>query len=146
MSEARIHKKKNVTFSEILKKFEDRTDNEVGAIGSFIGMVRETGAKGGMVEELNFECAETADQELRTIEEEVEEKNEGISEVEIHHFIDDLEPGEEIIYVLVGGKHREEVFQNLPVIMDRVKSEARIWKKEITENESYWIHEVQEKG
>lgn len=145
MPEGRIHKKAEVKFTEILEQFEDKIGKNVGAIGSFIGIVRGVGAKGTEVKKLSYECADTADQELRNIERDVKKETEGISEVEIHHFIDDLTPGEEIIYVLVGGSHRKEVFEALPVIMDRVKSEVRIWKKEITEEGSYWTHEVENK-
>ncbi len=144
MAEKRIHNKGEVTFSEILEEFEGRIGKEVGAIGSFIGTVRDAGLKDGeKVEKLDFECADTVGEELKTIEEEVKNQTEGISEIEIHHFIDELKPGEEIIYVLVGGKHREEVFDTLPTVMDRVKSEVRIWKKEFTEEDNYWTHEIE---
>jgi molybdopterin synthase catalytic subunit len=43
----------------------------------------------------------------------------------------------------VAGRHRGDVFEALPKIMDRIKSEVPIWKKEITETKEYWVHEVE---
>lgn len=61
----------------------------------------------------------------------------------IHHVIDELKPGEDAIYVLVAGQNRADVFAALPEIMNRVKKEAPIWKKEVTKTREYWIHELQ---
>ena len=56
--------------------------------------------------------------------------------------IDDLKPEEDAIYVIVSGRHRAEVFSAIPQIMDRVKKEVPIWKKEFTTTKEYWVHEV----
>lgn len=143
MADSGIHKKGEVDFSQLMADLKDKLGPGVGAVGSFIGIVREEAKKGGKVEELQYEAAEEAEEELRKIAEDLEENTEGVSEVFIHHIIDDLEPGDEIVYVLVGGNHREEVFDALPEMMDRVKEEVRIWKKEITEEDEYWVHSLE---
>lgn len=132
------------SFSEILEDFKNRLKEEVGAVGTFIGLVRGEGKKGSKVEKLHYECADDAENDLENIAKEIEGELAGISEVAIHHIIDDLKPRDEIIYVLAAGKHRKEVFEALPRIMDKVKTEAKIWKKEITRDDEYWIHEVEE--
>lgn len=144
MAEGKIHKKGEVEFLELLDNFENELGEEAGAIGSFIGIVRSSARKGGKVEKLQYECAENAAEELENIATEIEDEIDGLSEVAVHHLVDDLSPGEEIVYVLAGGNHRSEVFEALPKIMDRVKSEVHIWKKEFTEKEDYWIHELEE--
>lgn len=144
MSEGKIHKKGEIKISELLDSFKKKLGEEAGAIGSFIGIVRSSARKEGKVEKLQYESAETAEEELENIATEIEDEIDGLSEVAIHHLVDDLKPGDEIIYVLAGGNHRSEVFEALPKIMDRVKSEVHIWKKEITEKEDYWVHEVEE--
>lgn len=144
MAVGKIHSKDEVEFSSLHEEFEERVERKVGAIGSFIGTVRKKGEKGGEVRELHYERADEAQSDLEGIASEIEESIEGIEEVSIHHVVDDLEPGDEILYVLVGGEHRKEVFEALPEIMDRVKNEVRIWKKEITNEESYWMHEAKE--
>lgn len=144
MAVGKIHSKDEVKFSSLLEEFEERVEGKAGAIGSFIGTVRKKGEKGGEVQKLHYERADEAQSDLEEIASEIEETIEGIEEVAIHHVVDDLEPGDEILYVLVGGEHRKEVFEALPEIMDRIKTDVRIWKKEITNEESYWMHEAKE--
>lgn len=142
MKDSGIYKKEDLVFSELLKEFKEELGDEIGAIGSFVGIVRRDGKKGGKVKKLHYECSEDAKDELVEIAADFERSVEGISKVSIFHIVDDLGPAEDIVYVLVGGEHREEVFDVLPEIMDRVKDEVKIWKKEITEEEDYWVHEV----
>lgn len=141
MAEGSIHKKDEIGFSDLLKKFENKLEEDVGAIGSFIGIVRGKAKTGAKLKKIQYESAENADKELKKAAASIEKDIEGISKISIHHIIDDLHPGDEIIYVLVGGEHRKEVFEALPQVMEQIKSEVRIWKKEITNSEEYWIHE-----
>lgn len=144
MASSGTHKKGKVSFSELLEEFKKDLGEEVGAIASFIGIVRKKAKVGETVKKLHYESAKNVEEELEEIARDIEKEIDGISEIYIHHIIDDLEPGDDIIYVLAGGNHREEVFQAIQSIMNRVKNEVKIWKKEITENEEYWIHEVDE--
>lgn len=144
MAEGTTHKKDEISFSDLLEEFENKLGEDVGAIGSFIGIVRGQAKTGGEVKKLHYESVENADEELEKVAASIEDDMEGISEISIHHIIDDLQPGDEIIYVLVGGGHREEVFETLPRVMERVKNEVRIWKKEITDSDEYWIHEKEQ--
>ncbi|MFB6216902.1 MAG: molybdenum cofactor biosynthesis protein MoaE, partial [Candidatus Aenigmatarchaeota archaeon] len=116
MPKGEIHSKGETSLSEILDKFKEKLGDEVGAIASFVGIVRRNAKEGGKVRKLDYESADSADEELENIAEDMEEK-EGISEVAIHHVIDELEPRDDIIYVLAGGGHREDVFDVLPEIM-----------------------------
>ena len=66
-------------------------------------------------------------------------KHPGVVEVAIHHVIDSLTVGEPSIFVVVLGKHRQEVFPALSETVERVKKDVPIWKKEFTSNESHWV-------
>jgi len=66
-------------------------------------------------------------------------KRPGIVDVRIHHVIGELEVGEDIVYVVVAGGHRSEVFEVLREAVERMKREAAIWKKEITDRGEYWV-------
>ena len=143
MTDSRVFEKDKLDFPSLLEKFKADLPEEVGAIGSFIGIVRKKAKKNGKVEKLHYESAESVDDELERIATDFEEDFEDISKVTIYHVVDDLGPGDEIVYVLVAGYHRGEVFDVLPKIMDRVKSEVHIWKKEITDEDEYWVHEVE---
>ncbi|MEM3174113.1 MAG: molybdenum cofactor biosynthesis protein MoaE, partial [Candidatus Bathyarchaeia archaeon] len=63
----------------------------------------------------------------------------GIVDVRIHHIVGELEVGEDIVYIIVAGDHREAVFRAPKDAVERMKKEAAIWKKEITDRGEYWV-------
>ena len=83
--------------------------------------------------------AEKANEALQTICNELREK-EGIIDVHIHHIIDELDVSEDIVYVVVAGGHRNDLWPTLREAVERFKEEAPIWKKEFTISGSQWIH------
>lgn len=141
MPEAGIHRKGEVSFPKLLEGFKGNLGGDVGAIGCFIGVVRGLSKRGEEVRLLRYEAAQEAPEKLLEIAGDVEGRP-GIARVAIHHVIDEIGPGEDAIYVLVAGRGRREVFEALPEVMDRVKAEVPIWKKEITERGEYWAHEL----
>jgi molybdopterin synthase catalytic subunit len=136
-----IHRKGEVDFPSLLEKFRRELGGSVGAIGCFIGVVRGISKEGEEIKSLRYERSAEAVGKLEEIASDVE-RSPDISRVMIHHVIDELKPGEDAIYVLVAGKRRDEVFKALPKIMDRIKVEVPIWKKEVTGTKEYWINEV----
>jgi molybdopterin synthase catalytic subunit len=141
MADVGIYRRGKIDFPAMLKEFRRGLGREVGGIGCFIGVVRGESKEGEAVQALRYESSEEALRKLEEIAKAIERKP-TISKVAIHHIIDELKPGEDAIYVLVAGRHRIEVFEALPEIMDRIKAEVPIWKKEITETKEYWVHEV----
>lgn len=138
MAEGRIYKKGEVDFCSLIKKVQQNLGGEIGALGCFIGVVRGTSKSGEKIDVLHYEMAEEAAQVLAEIARETESRL-GLKEVQIHHVVDDLRPGEESICVIACGKHRKEVFLALSKVMEQVKSRAPIWKKEITASRGHWI-------
>lgn len=98
---------------------------EIGAIVTFLGVVRaEAGLKG-----LNVEIyEEMAEKELRKLEQEAREKFD-IEAVEIVHRAGSLKVGENIVVILVGARHRKEAFQACEYLIDELKERVPIWKK-----------------
>ena len=142
MPDVGIHRKGEVDLPILLQKLKRELGGKAGAVGCFVGVVRDTSRDGRKVKYLHYECAEEVVKELEQIAADIEGLP-GILRVMIHHVIDDLKPSEDALYILVAGKHRAEVFSALPQIMDRVKVEAPIWKKEVTEAGEYWFHEAE---
>jgi molybdopterin synthase catalytic subunit len=139
-----IHRKGEIDFFGLLSELRRNLPEDVGAIGCFIGVVRGVSDGKEKVVWLKYESAEEdAAKTLHNIAEDFE-KREGIKKVMIHHIIDALKPGEDAIYVLVAGRGRKDVFRALEEIMDRVKVEALVWKKEVTESREYWSYEIRE--
>jgi molybdopterin synthase catalytic subunit len=140
VSEAGVRRKGEIDLPKLLERFRQKLDNKSGAIGCFIGVVRGETEDDEKVKLLHFESSDEATRKLEEIAAGAE-REAGISHVTIYHIVDDLKPGEDVLYVLVGGEHRAEVFRTLSQVVNQVKSEAPIWKKEITETGEYWTHE-----
>lgn len=140
MPDVGIHKKGEVDLPSLMRRLRENLSGEVGAIGCFTGVVRAVSSEGEKVKFLSYEAAEDVTKKLGQIAAEVEGRP-GIKRVMIHHVVDQIAPGEDAIYVLVAGIRRAEVFRALPEIMDKIKSVAPIWKKEVTEKGERWPHE-----
>lgn len=135
-----IHEKGEISLEEILRRVKENPElRKAGAIACFIGVVRAEGLRGGKVRKLLLEAyKEEAEKSLERIARELLERP-GIIDIRIHHLVGELEVGEDIVYITVAGGHRGEVFETLREAVERMKREAAIWKKEITEEEEYWV-------
>ncbi|MBW6517273.1 MAG: molybdopterin synthase [ANME-2 cluster archaeon] len=113
---------------------------KAGAIGTFTGIVREmTGDV--QTETLEFEQYESlARESIEKISTELKEKD-GIMDVVIHHKTGKIRPGEDIVYIVVASSHRTQLFPVLSEAIERVKSEVPIWKKEMTTDGEFWVHD-----
>jgi molybdopterin synthase catalytic subunit len=115
-----------------------KSSDEVGAVTVFVGVVR--GSRGReKVDRLEYEAHETsAPEAITTIVEELKAKH-GILDAAVEHKIGTVKVGEDVMYVLVASKHRKEGREAMAELVDRIKHEVPIWKKEITENGAYWV-------
>lgn len=139
LKEIGVHKIGGITLEAIMEEVRRRSKGKAGAIGCFIGVVRERGKKGGKVSFLEYEAyADVVERELKKIRDEVLEDF-GLVELMIHHIIDRVPVGEDTIYIVASGEHRKEVIRALDEVIDRIKKEASIWKKEVTDKGAYWI-------
>lgn len=116
--------------------------SKAGDIVSFTGIVRGEAPKGGTVSKIKIEAyKEQADKILRAISDDIR-KLEGIIEVIIVHLMGEFSVGEEMVYVVIAGAHREESFDAIKQAVNRYKKEAPFWKKEyLSTGETYWIEE-----
>jgi len=140
MPDVGIYSKGKVTLPDLFRKLRQDIGENVGAIGCFVGVVRGLSGEGERVKFLRYQSSEDAVKKLEQIAADIE-KRPNVHRVMIHHIVDQIAPGEDAIYVLVAGHRRDDVFKALPELMNRVKAEVPIWKKEVTERREYWIHE-----
>jgi molybdopterin synthase catalytic subunit len=145
-----IHKKGELSLFGLLKSVKERADfHKAGALAMFIGVVRGETLGGENVNQLELEAyEEEANRILGGICEELK-KREGVVDVQIHHFVGEFDVGEDLVYVVVAGAHRENVFGVLREAVERYKHEAPVFKKEhiLGETgtaESYWVSEREE--
>lgn len=113
------------SMDELVKKLKKP---EMGAIVTFLGVVRDEGLRGMEVDVYD----EMADEELAKLERDALEKFD-IEAVEIVHRKGSLKVGENIVVILVGAKHRKEAFVACEYLIDELKERVPIWKKELKE-------------
>ena len=142
-----IHEKGKLSLLDLLKTVKDRPDfHKAGALAMFIGVVRGETLDGEPVKKLELEAyEEKANEVLGNICKELRER-EGVIDVQIHHFVGEFGVGEDLIYVVVAGAHRQNVFSVLEEAVERYKKEATIFKKEYVIDKtgatgSYWVSE-----
>ena len=147
MKHAGVHPKGAFSLSDLCESVRRRPDyGRVGALGLFVGVVRGESKVGEVVEGLVLEAFdERADAVLEGICRDLMAKP-GIVDVQIHHFVGEFVLGEDLVYVLVAGGHREAVFPVLEEAVERYKREAPVFKKETVRDgrggvRSYWVSE-----
>ncbi len=114
--------------------------DKCGAIGIFVGFVRKL-SDGKVVKQLEYEAYEDAlQQKIRKIEERVK-RHKGVVNVRIYHKRGILLPSEDIVYVVVMGEHRGDVWEPLKEAVELMKKELPIWKKEVFEDGAIWVHD-----
>jgi molybdopterin synthase catalytic subunit len=115
-----------------------------GAIASFLGTTRDSfGDK--QVVELSYECYDPL---ARKMMDSIAQKAIETFQLEtavIHHRLGTVKVKEASIFVLVASKHRKEAFEAVAWIMDEVKANVPIWKKEIYTDGSVWKENAESK-
>ena len=144
---AGVHQKGTFSLLDMIDNVKNETNfKKAGAITLFIGVVRGQAEKAEKVQKLELEAyEEKANQVLMNICDQLRKKP-GVIDVQIHHLLGEFSVGEDLVYVLVAGSHRENIFSVLEEAVERYKSEAPIFKKEHVltekgEKKAYWLSE-----
>jgi molybdopterin synthase catalytic subunit len=128
---AGVHEKGTISILDLISNSK-KSDNfkKAGAIALFIGVARGETLEGEKVQKLTLEAyEEKANGVLAKICDDLSKKP-GIVDVQIHHLLGEFNVGEDLVYVLVAGSHRTDVFPVLQEAVERYKSEAPVFKKE----------------
>ena len=108
-----------------------------GAIVSFIGITRGID-KGKQVYSLEFDAWQSKlNPTLQRLGEEAIGKF-GIEYAALAHRTGSVGPAEPIVAIHVSSKHRKEAFQACSWLIDELKAQAPIWKKEVREDGEEW--------
>jgi molybdopterin converting factor subunit 1 len=107
-------------------------DARAGAVVTFQGVTRE-------VERLEYEAyAEMAEERLAAIAGEAVERH-GLCAAAVEHRVGEVPLTEPSVIVAASAPHRGEAFAGAREMIDRVKAEAPIWKKEVDGAEERWV-------
>jgi molybdopterin converting factor subunit 1 len=107
-------------------------DPRAGAVVTFSGVTRG-------VDRLEYEAyAEMAEERMAAIVAEALERH-GLCAAAVEHRVGEVPLSEPSVIVAVSAPHRGEAFAGAREIIDRVKADAPIWKKEIEGGEQRWV-------
>ncbi len=120
-------------------------DPDTGAHAWFAGVTRRktTTASGAVriTKTLHYQAHESmAEAQLRQLAEEARQRH-SLAAVVIVHRLGEVPIGQASVLVGCSSAHRRDAFAALPWMMDRLKADVPIWKRETyTDESTEWIH------
>ena len=113
-------------------------DPGLGGLVTFVGQVRDH-SEGREVVRLEYEAyPEMAARVLREIGEEAEARWPGVR-LAVHHRVGVLEVGERAVVIVAAAPHRAEAFAARRDVIERIKEDCPIWKREIGPGGARWV-------
>ena len=114
--------------------------NDIGAIVTFTGTVRDTLPQGaGEIFTLTLEhYPGMTVKELTRIEEEAHARWPLQASLIVHR-VGTLLPGDNIVLVITASAHREAAFEAARFLMDYLKTSAPFWKREKGPDGEHWV-------
>jgi molybdopterin synthase catalytic subunit len=111
---------------------------ECGGLAVFVGTVRNH-EQGLPVTLLEYHAYESmAEKQLRRIGEQIQAELPGVRVAALHR-VGALNVGEAAVICVAAAPHREEAFQACRLLIDRIKEEVPVWKREHGPDGPYWV-------
>lgn len=112
--------------------------DDVGAVVSFVGLCRAA-SDGAVVQELRIvDYPGFSEKEISRLMGEVSIRTD-CPDLMVMHRVGAIRPGEAIVLVAALAVHRANAFEAVRVLMDYLKTDAPLWKKEICPQGGRWI-------
>ena len=115
-----------------------RAGTGVGAIVSFVGLVRDDTAGDPLVSMTLEHYPGMTERELGRIAAEAQDRWK-LQAVTVVHRHGELRPGAQIVLVLTASSHRGDAFDAAAFLMDYLKVQAPFWKKETRRSGEDWV-------
>ena len=133
-----IDARETIDLNQIASKFKNLS-KEAGALVIYLGFVKGI-VEGKKVRKLTYQIHEEyTRKKLREIVEDIASKYSELKGIGIYHRKGELEPGEDVVYIITTAISRDTAFKAAEEAIDTVKHETGIWKLEIRENGNYWV-------
>ncbi len=125
---------------DVNKEIKVLQQDQTGAIVNFVGIVRGFDEKTNKpIRSMTLEhYPGMTELEIENIIKKSFERWE-ISAVTVIHRIGKLMPSDQIVFVGVASKHRQNAFDSCNFIMDWLKTKAPFWKIEENNNKKKWV-------
>lgn len=111
---------------------------QAGGVVTFVGKVRDH-SRGHAIDHLEYEAyAPMALKVMRRIAAEVEA---GVADasVAVHHRLGRLAIGEAAVIIAAAAPHRAEAFAACRAVIERLKQDVPIWKREVAVDGTTWV-------
>ncbi len=120
--------------------------HEAGAVVTFLGTVRAvTGDRRTVYLEYDA-YGDMAVRKLREIAQNARERF-GLERVAVVHRFGRMEPGEVSVVIAVSAAHRAQAFDGCRYVIEAIKKDVPIWKKEVwSDGTEEWIHPQAQPG
>ena len=119
-----------------------RCGGDAGALVAFAGLVRDHASRGdcaGAVHGLHLEhYARMTEASIERIVAAAGERWR-LLDVTVIHRVGELRPEDQIVLVLVASSHRADAFAAGEFVMDYLKTDAVLWKKERRADSDAWV-------
>ena len=128
-----------------IDRYADRLDDpDVGSHGWFVGTTRRTTSTGDrttITETLDYHANESMAQvQLRDLATSAKQQF-ALTHVVIVHRLGNVPVGSASVLVGCSSPHRRQTFDALPWIMDTLKRDVPIWKRETDDDgDRHWVH------
>ena len=110
----------------------------VGGIATFVGTVRDSN-QGQRVTLLEYEAYQgMAEKQMRKVAEQIQVEIPGVTLAALHR-VGRLEVGDVAVVCAAASPHRGEAFSACQLLIDRIKAEVPIWKREHGPDGPYWV-------
>jgi molybdopterin synthase catalytic subunit len=120
------------------KVVEEVTDENAGAIATFVGTVRRQ-SRERIVLYLEYEAyAEMAEDVMAQLASSLGQRYD-IWAVAIHHRVGRVEVGEASVVIAVAAPHRQDALAACKDAIDLLKETVPLWKKEVYEDGEDWL-------
>ena len=121
----------------------DALAGDAGAIVAFCGLVRDVHGESAVQGLFLEHYPGLTEHSLDAILDRVAQRWR-LDAVTVVHRVGRLQAGEQIVLVLVAGRHRSEAFAACELVMDYLKTDAVFWKKELGESRERWVEATQD--
>lgn len=114
------------------------TSNNVGAMVSFVGLVRDLSYDERVENILVEHYPGMSEKALNKIIEEARQRWDLLA-VKVIHRVGTLSPNDQIVLVATASSHRGHAFSSCEFIIDYLKTDAPFWKKEVKPQGGEWV-------
>ena len=123
-------------------ELRDEAGADAGAVVTFVGLVRDRNSLAGDGSEVNTLTLEhypgMTESSIAAILDEAQQRW-PVPWVKVVHRVGELRPKEQIVLVMVASAHRDAAFAAAEFIMDYLKTNAVLWKRELTKGGESWL-------